>query len=434
MSAIDNFLLNLPLPLIDHWGYLIIFLSGIFETLPILGAFFPGQIVIIFGGFLAWSDVLRLDAVLAVAVAGSITGDILAYVIGRKYGHDFIVHYGKYVFFNQARYEQTRRLVDGHAGKTLIVGRFTPFTRAVAAFIAGTSKVKFPRFIFFAVIGGIIWAGVSVAIGYIFGHGFAVAAKYFGRFIIVAVIAIVLIFIGYRLLNKRRHIFAKYHLYLLALNGLSIYVFCKMVEDYFDKESTYRLDLWLSERISQIWSPGFNKLMVLISTIFSPEVLFAIALAAAAYFFVKRQWYKAGLIFISSAGGLALGAFLKWLINRPRPEGGLVIETGLSFPSQHSLMAVIFFSLVLFGFVKFIKNRWLKDLFIAVNIFLILLVGFSRIYLNVHWFSDCLAGYALGLFWLTLMILVFRITIQIFGGSPNPLKLIKTHFKKNDPE
>jgi len=419
MSAINDFLLNLPLPLIDHWGYLILFLSAIIETLPIFGAFFPGQAIIIFGGFLVWSGVLRLDATIAVAALGAIFGDILGYGIGRRYGHEFIVRYGKYFFLNQDRYEKTKKLVEEHAGKALIVGRFTPFARAVAAFIAGISKIKFSRFIFFAVIGGIAWAVTSVLAGFIFGQGYEVATKYFGRFVVVAIFAIILIILGYRVLNKRRHIFVKYHLYYLTLNGLSIYVFCKMIEDYFDRESTYRFDLWLADNIHLIWQPWLNKLMIFITNIFSPEVLLAVALVAAVYFFFKRHWYQAGLIFMSAAGGLVLGAIFKWLVDRPRPLGGLVLETGLSFPSQHSLMAVIFFSLVLLGCVSRIKNYWLKYFFIAVNIFIIFSVGFSRVYLRVHWFSDIAGGYALGLFWLTFLILVFRIIAQLFKSKKN---------------
>ena len=310
-------------------------------------------------------------------------------------------------------------MVLEHAGKTLIIGRFGAFTRAVSAFIAGASKVKFFRFIFFAVAGGAAWASSSVLVGYIFGQGFAVAAKYFGRFIVIAIVAIILIILGYRLLDKRRHIFVKYHVYYLTLNALPIYVFSKMVEDYFDKESTYRFDLWLNQNIHLIWQPWLNKLMILISAVLSPEVLFTVALVAAVYFFIKRKRYQASLIFMSTAGGLVLGAITKWLVNRPRPLGGLIQETGLSFPSQHSLMALIFFSLVLFIFAEKIKNQWLRNLFIAGDIFLIILVGFSRIYLKVHWFSDALAGFALGLFWLTFLILVFRIIVSLIKRN-NP--------------
>jgi len=391
-----------------------LFLSAMVEALPAFGSFFPGHTVVLLSGFLAQMGILRLDAVIFVASIGAIIGDLIGYIIGWKYGHDFILRYGKYFFFNREKYEKTRQLVNEHAGKTLIIGRFNTFTRAFSPFIAGISHIKFSKFIIYNIVGGMTWAASSVMIGYIFGQGFATVSKYFGRFIIIAVAAIILIILGYRFLNKRRRIFAKYHIYYLVLNALSIYIFFKMVEDYFDKESTYHFDLWLTQNIASIWQPWLNKLMVIATNILSPESLLAMAIIGAVYFFVKKNWHNAALIFISSTGGAVLGAITKHLVGRSRPIDGLVLESGLSFPSQHSLMAVIFFSLIIYLFAEKIKNELLKYLFIFGNILIILLVGFSRIYLKVHWFSDCLAGFALGLFWLTFLILAFAIAMELF--------------------
>ena len=412
MSIIDNFLLNLPLPLIDHWGYLIIFLSAIAEALPALGTFFPGHTIIILGGFFSQLGVLRLSAVILAATAGAIVGDLLGYVIGWKYGHDFILRYGKYFFFNQEKYQATRQLVNQHVGKTLIVGRFSAFTRAFAPFIAGISHVRFGKFMAYDFIGGLTWAVASVLIGYLFGQGFTVAAKYFGYIVSAALVAIIAIVLGYRLLNKRWHIFVKHHFYYLIFNALAIYVFSKMAEDYLKRESAYRLDLWLDQNVHFIWQPWLNQLMIFITNIFSPEVLSAVVLAAATYFFIKRRWHQAALVFLSAGGGLALGTLAKLLVNRPRPAGGLILETGLSFPSQHALMAVIFFSLVMYWLAEKIHRRWLKYLCFPAAA-LVALVGFSRLYLKVHWLSDVVAGLALGLFWLTFLILAFRIVRQL---------------------
>lgn len=414
MFNINDFLLNLPLPLIDHWGYLIIFIAAMAETLPVIGTVIPGHTIIILGGFLAKLEALRLEAVMAVAAVGVVTGDLLAYYIGRKYGYDFVVRYGKYFFLNDEKYQKTKDLVSEHTGKALIIGRFSPFTRALAAFLAGIYKIKLPKFIFYSIVGGVSWSTLSVLLGYIMGQGFEGASKYFGRIVLAAIILIVLIFLAYRTLNKRRQVFVKKHSLYLVLNVFSIYIFSKMAEDYFDKESTYRLDLWLNQNIVLIHQPWLNKLMIIVTNVFSPEILLAIAILAAIYYFVKKNWYNAALIFMSSAGGLVLGAILKQLIGRLRPLGGLVPESGLSFPSQHANLALIFFSLAMFLFTEKIKNKSLKYLFIFSNLFLIILVGWSRIYLRVHWFGDVLAGLALGLFWLTFLVLVFAVAIKLF--------------------
>ncbi|MBU0722546.1 bifunctional DedA family/phosphatase PAP2 family protein [Patescibacteria group bacterium] len=414
MFNVNDLLLNLPLPLLDHWGYIIIFLAAIAETLPILGTLIPGQTIIILGGFLAKIEIFQLEAVMVVAAFGVVIGDLLAYYIGHKFGYTFVIRYGKYFFLNQEKYKKTKDLVSEHTGKALIVGRFSPFTRAVAAFLAGIYKINFSKFVFYSIVGGISWSTLSVLFGYIIGQGFEGAAKYFGHIVLAAIILIVLIFLAYRELNKRKQVFVKKHSLYLILNVVSIYIFSKMVKDCFDKESIYRLDLWLAQNIVSVWRLWLNKLMIITTNIFSPEILLAIVMLVAIYYFIKKNWYNVALIFTSSVGGLILGAILKQLVGRLRPAGGLVSESGLSFPSQHALIALIFFSLAMFLFTKKIKNKLLKYLFIFSNLFLIMLVGFSRIYLKVHWFSDVMAGFTLGLFWLTFLILIFAVVIKLF--------------------
>ncbi len=421
----NEFLLNLPLPILDHWGYAIIFLSAIMETLPILGTFIPGQTVVVGAGILAKLGMLRLEAVILAAAIGAVVGDLLAYFIGHKYGYEFIVRYGRYFSINQDKYEKTKILVAEHAGKALIFGRFSPFTRAVTAFLAGICRLKFPRFIFYSIVSGIIWSVVSVLFGYFMGQGFIAAAEYFGWIVFAAVIFIVLIILAYRYLDRKKHIFVRNHLVFLILNAISIYVFSKMAEDYLEKESTYRLDLWLAQNISLISEPWLNRLMVFITSVFSPEVLLAVAMLASIYYAVKKHWYRAALVFLSSAGGAALSAAIKILVARPRPDGGLVLETGFSFPSQHAFMSFIFFSLVYLLFREYIKPLGLRYLFADANFILIIAIGFSRVYLKVHYFSDVVAGYALGIFWLTLLILIFRIGFKLAGEYPWLEKLIK---------
>jgi len=124
-------------------------------------------------------------------------------------------------------------------------------------------------------------------------------------------------------------------------------------------------------------------------------------------------------------GGLLFEVLTKVIIHRARPENALIEVSGYSFPSGHATMAIIFFSLLLYSFKDDIKNKALKNIFIASNIIFFLIIGLSRVYLNVHWFSDVLAGFGLGLFWLTLLILIFKIII----ASSN--KTIKNNLEKS---
>jgi undecaprenyl-diphosphatase len=123
------------------------------------------------------------------------------------------------------------------------------------------------------------------------------------------------------------------------------------------------------------------------------------------YFLIrKHKWYsiKIPAIALSSLG---LMFALKHLFNRERPDIPLLYEAkGLSFPSGHALMSVTFYGLLIYIVFKTFKNKPAKWTLITLLLFLILIIGFSRIYLRVHYTTDVLAGYCIGFLWLVFTV------------------------------
>jgi undecaprenyl-diphosphatase len=382
------------------------------------------------GGVLVRTGILDIGDVIFFSILGAILGDLMGYLLGRKYGFNFITKYGKYFFFKKEHFEKTKKLMNHHTGKTLMIGRFHSLTRAFAPFVAGSTNVPFLKFMTYNIIGGISWAISFITIGYIFGESYEIASKYIGRFIFIAIVLSIAIVYLYRLINKRKHIFKKYQLYTLTLNIFSLYLFSKIIEDVADKELITKLDIWLNAKIVLLWNPLFNEVMIFITNIASPINLFILSIILFGFLVYKRKWYHSLLLLSSMIGGLIFEFLTKIIIHRARPENALIEVSGYSFPSGHATIAIIFFSLLLYSFKDDIKNKTLRYIFIIGNILLFLLIGFSRIYLNVHWFSDVLAGFSLGLFWLTLLILVFKIIISL---SKKRLDRIKGLLEKYIP-
>ena len=140
MNSLPDIFQDIPLPLLNHWWYWIILFMAIAEALPLLGIFIPGQMIIIGWGFLAKIGILEIGDVLWVATLGAILGDLIGYLIGKRYGYTFLSKYGKYFFFKEIYLKKTQKLMQGHTGKTLIIGRFNSLTRAFSPFIAGASR------------------------------------------------------------------------------------------------------------------------------------------------------------------------------------------------------------------------------------------------------------------------------------------------------
>src|SRR3989344_1846707 len=200
---ITDKLLSLPIPVLQLWGYPIVFLSALLEATPFFGILIPGQTIVIIGGFYAKLGVLNIYYVIFLSALGAIIGDLVGYILGRSYGYSFIRDYGKYFFFKKEYFKRTKELMNEHTGKTIIIGRFNSITRAFAPFVAGSSKVPFKKFLFYNIVGGISWGIFFSLVGYIFGEAYKVASRYINGFLIVFFIAAFIIAYFY-LGHKRR--------------------------------------------------------------------------------------------------------------------------------------------------------------------------------------------------------------------------------------
>lgn len=104
------------------------------------------------------------------------------------------------------------------------------------------------------------------------------------------------------------------------------------------------------------------------------------------------------LIFAAAVIGAEAAAILtKFLVGRPRPSGARSALLGYSFPSAHALAGLVFYGLIAYLFFKKYKNFWMRLGIVLVSAAIIILIGYSRIYLGVHWPADILGGWLLGL-------------------------------------
>jgi membrane-associated phospholipid phosphatase len=133
-----------------------------------------------------------------------------------------------------------------------------------------------------------------------------------------------------------------------------------------------------------------------------------LALVAWFLFIKKHRWYsiKVPVVALSS---LLLMFSLKFIFHRDRPLSPLLeVAKGYSFPSGHALMSITFYGLLVFLVWQIEKSSLLKWLLTLLLVLLIISIGISRVYLRVHYASDVLAGFCVGLMWLFLSLWILR--------------------------
>ena len=169
------------------------------------------------------------------------------------------------------------------------------------------------------------------------------------------------------------------------------------------------VDKFVQSKILQIYNRTFEWAMEIVSLVINPAVLFTTSLVSSLILF-KRGKRKSSLVFVIGVGGSSLlSDLLKNIFVRTRPIPSLTSMMGYSFPSGHATTSAAFFLLMIYFFKNRFKSRYSRALFIILNVLLFSLVGFSRIYLNMHWTSDVVAGFALGLLWASFVVLVSKI-------------------------
>jgi undecaprenyl-diphosphatase len=123
---------------------------------------------------------------------------------------------------------------------------------------------------------------------------------------------------------------------------------------------------------------------------------------------IMKNWWRLLALFLAVAIGQAVLNILKVAFQRPRPETEMFVFS-YSFPSGHVFSATVIYGFCIYLAFLFINNGTVKWIVSALLAFLILLIGFSRIYLGVHWLSDTLAGYVTGFTWLLFCIFFAKI-------------------------
>ena len=215
-----------------------------------------------------------------------------------------------------------------------------------------------------------------------------------------------------------KRIIEKNYKWIIAF--LCLIIVLMMLEDIFENEQL-TLDMVVYRLvILNLRSEPVTAIMKVITNLSSAYVLIAITIGIL--LFVKNK--KVGLCVASNLViTTLLNQLLKYIIQRPRPDGyRLIAESGYSFPSGHSMVSMAFYGLIIYLIWKMVKNKKIKYISCGILGLLIPMIGFSRIYLGVHYASDVIGGFAISIVYLLLFTNIARSVLQLEKEKNYPMK------------
>lgn len=236
----------------------------------------------------------------------------------------------------------------------------------------------------------------------------------------------------FRFIKKRLTSDEKFGLYLTIGSIITltfIYFFFNLVRDYIGQEAIVKSDYRLFGIFKMFRTPTVNNLMLFITYLGKGEVIiFSLIIVSIILILLKQRFYFFSLL-ASVIGGEIFVSIIKNIIDRPRPAliDTLVVENSWSFPSGHTFTAISFYGLLTFFIAHNLKKRWQRIIAYTIGLFLIILIGISRILLGAHWPSDVLASLFSGIAWISILVTIASIRKKF---SLKEKTEIKTNKKK----
>jgi len=436
---------------LGKWTYLLVGTLAFLETGAFVGLVAPGETAVLVGGLVAGQGQIDLFVLIAIVWACAVAGDVTSYTLGRKLGRNWLLRHGERLKITEERLHQVEKFFEKRGGLTILIGRFIGLVRALAPFIAGTSKMPLRQFLPYDIIGAGAWATTFCVLGYVFWQSFDRLTQYVSRglFAFGTVVAVGLgLYFLVRLRNDpelRRKVHAWLHeredkawvrlvlrvagpawrmfgrpaaggldatarfglgrltpghlglelttLIAIAFVGIfTVVLLGRVVEE----QGEPQIDRWAFDIVDRIQMEPLTSIVEAFTQLGSSLVMGLLILITLLWALQRRRWIDAVALVAGASLSYVSVHVLKAYYDRPRPSGALVETTLASYPSGHAAYAVAMIACATI-LVRAGVGWAVRSAVLTIAIVLVALVALSRVYLRAHYLTDVLGGVALGL-------------------------------------
>src|SRR5215813_2434430 len=200
---LPGFLNSLAGPL-DHFGYWAVLLFVMIED---FGVPVPGETILIAASAYAGAGRLNVIMVGVIGFVAAVIGDNIGFAIGHYGGRALVLRWGRYVRLTEERLDKAENFFDRHGAWIITIARFIEVLRQANGIVAGTTGMRWRRFLAFNALGAALWVGTWVSLGYLAGSHIGTIYHYITRYSLYVLIAMAALLAGYivrRVMRRRR--------------------------------------------------------------------------------------------------------------------------------------------------------------------------------------------------------------------------------------
>jgi undecaprenyl-diphosphatase len=437
---------------LGKWTYVLVTALAFLETGAFIGLVAPGEAAVIVGGVVAGQGEIDIRLLIGLVWFAAFAGDSVSFYLGHRLGREFMVKHGPRFKITEPRLEQVEKYMQVHGGKTILVGRFIGLVRALAPFIAGSSKMPYRRFVPYDIIGSGLWATFFCLLGYVFSNNLEAVIQWAERGVLIfgwfvgTIVLIVYLVRRFRKPEER----AKLEKWLdeMERDHPSLAIALRPIRRAFDR-IVFPVARFFGPQLRFAWerfTPGglgleFTTVMAVLITAAYTLYFFTIAaldwpttfttrindaafriadsirtdwldslaeavtqlgafpvaagftLIAAGYCVYRRRVPEAMVLVFSLFLALLLVTPMKAWTDVPRPTGSLVESEGMAFPSGHTAYAITYITIAVT--LERVRDIVSRAALVIIAVALAATVGLTRVYLRAHYLSDVIGGAAL---------------------------------------
>jgi len=421
--------LNSVIVLINNYGYIILFSALVLELIAFP---LPGELMMTYCGFLVYQSKMNWFISILVATAGVILGITISYFIGTKLGVKFFERYGSYIHLGPAKIEKTSKWFKSSGNKLLILTCFIPGVRHITGYFSGITKISYRRFAINAYFGALMWTTTFISLGKVLGPNWNKFLSYISKYLIIGslIISLILIIIyayrnhksviienTYKFLDKTIIIFHSMGKMKVAIAAMAVAFFgffvlvIGVIQDYLSHEFD-QFDIVVTYLVKVIFNSKWSFVIGLFKLTTSIRVLVPLTIFMFIWIIRKNtnRILEIQFLFIVILGGEILQYMVRHIFRRLGPSSINAISNKLyTFPSNHSLMAIVAYGFFVYLIVCHVKKAWAKTAVFIISLFVCIAAGLNPIFFQTEYPSDVYAGYIFGGVWLTINIILLEV-------------------------
>ena len=422
---------------LGSWTYLIVGVLAFLETGAFVGLVAPGETVVVIAGAVAGQGATSVVLTIGIVWFSAFLGDTCSYLLGERLGRDWVLKHGPRLRITPERFKQVEEYFARHGGKTILIGRFIGLVRAMAPFVAGSSRMPYRQLAPYSILGTGMWATLFTLLGYFASKNIdAVLSNSEHALLAFAVIVALIVggIIAYRwmkvpgnraklaaemekrpllrsllALGRRLSPQARFIVDRLTPGGLGlefttalaalavgsyITIAYALVVDATPGPTTG--DTTAADVMSQIRADWLTTIAEGVTALGSGVAVVIAGLATAVWLIVRRAWPELVVLVVGTIAILWGTDLIKEAVARPRPAGGLIDAGGYAYPSGHASHAVVYAWIALTIAIRVRPGMRRGTALVVAGLLLTAAIGLSRVYLGVHYMSDVSGGWGLG--------------------------------------